>query len=200
MPKRKLVQVRDMKIALKDMEPYVKNPRFLRVGREFTNFSLRPREFWANWLICAVKNGYEGFNLTVSEDPTGGDGVLYDKNLKRYILTEHVFIPEPRTGENRSVEDLMIEALELKVAKGSAYALGKNLVIFSEGIGEFFPNRVARRITGKHAFDSVVAVGLTHSDETGYFYWVTFFDISSASVFRVSINYDFSSWEISKSQ
>ncbi|MEN9342357.1 MAG: hypothetical protein RIQ54_613 [Candidatus Parcubacteria bacterium] len=45
-PKTQLIK--DFKIVLKDLEPYVKSSNYLVKGREFTNFSLRPREAWAN--------------------------------------------------------------------------------------------------------------------------------------------------------
>jgi hypothetical protein len=77
MPRHNLTRIRDLGIVLKDMESYIKDPRFLRVGREFTNFPLRPREALANWLMCVVGNHENGnADLTFTSDPTGGDGIL----------------------------------------------------------------------------------------------------------------------------
>ena len=61
-------QIKDLKIALKDMEPMVRNPKFLHNGRDIQNFSLRPREVWANWLLCAVMQKIHGTNMTFIED------------------------------------------------------------------------------------------------------------------------------------
>ncbi|MFH0776059.1 MAG: hypothetical protein V1936_00400 [Patescibacteria group bacterium] len=36
--------VKDLGIVLKDLEPMVKNPKYLWNGRDIKNFSLRPRE------------------------------------------------------------------------------------------------------------------------------------------------------------
>ena len=141
------------------MEPYIKDPRFLRIGREFTNFSLRPREALANWLLCVIGNYQNGSNdLTFTEDPTGGDGMIINKQNKRFMLTEHVFIPEPKPNSIKTVQDLMIEAVAHKAKKGQLYARGKHLIIFSEAIGIWYPNRVGRMIDGVHHFASAWAV------------------------------------------
>ncbi|MFA7191760.1 MAG: hypothetical protein WC089_00460 [Candidatus Paceibacterota bacterium] len=128
----KINLIKDFKIALKDMEPYVKNPDYLIKGREFSNFSLRPREAWANWLLCVVLRKLHGDNITFAEDPNG-DGFIVDKNTEEMIQTEHVSAlenplnPQPK-GENR-----IIDAINLKIIKGPAYATGKWLVVFFDG-------------------------------------------------------------------
>lgn len=81
--------IKDFKLALKDLEPYVKNPNFLIKGRQLTNFSLRPREAWANWLLCVVLQKLHGEHLTFAEDPNG-DGFIVNKNTGEMISTEHV--------------------------------------------------------------------------------------------------------------
>lgn len=204
MSPRERVQIRDMRVALKDMEPYVKNPDFLRTGREFTNFTLRPREFWANWLICTVNNELMGTDLIVSEDPTGGDGILFNRTDDRYVATEHVFIPPPRQNDNRTVEDLMLSQINLKINRGREYATGKCLVLFSEAIGPFHSNRVARRLAGTHYFDSITMVGLSQTDEEGnYHYWVTFLSPESnrnSVICTIKINSDFTDWTVRRAQ
>src|SRR3990167_9836397 len=92
--------VKDLRIALKDFEPMVKNPQFLWNGREIKNFSLRPREAWSNWLICAVLRKMHGREITFMEDDAG-DGFIVDKDLKLAFQTEHVR-SEEHTSELQS--------------------------------------------------------------------------------------------------
>lgn len=193
-------QIRDLKIVLKDMEPYVKDPRFLRTGRKISNFSLLPREFWANWLLCVVGRHNTGRDLTIAEDPSGGDGVILEKKTKNFIYTEHIFIPEPKTGTQKTVEDLIVEAVEKKAKKGLPYARGKSLVVFSEAIGWWHPNRVGRRIEGIHGFNSVYAVGLERGDQSGYTYWLTQFYAKHSPSWKIYIDFNFKKWSITRIQ
>ena len=64
----KLKLIKDFKIALKDLELVVKNPAHLWNGRDMQNFSLRPREAWANWLICVVLKHMHNRDITFMED------------------------------------------------------------------------------------------------------------------------------------
>jgi hypothetical protein len=203
MPRYRLKRIRDLGIALKDLEPHIKNPRFLRVGREYSNFRLRPREVLANWLLCAVGNFQnDNENLTFSEDPTGGDGIILNQADNRYMATEHVFIPPPRPNSTVSVEDLIVQKIEHKMRNGAAYARGKHLIVFSEAIGWWYPNRVGRRIAGQHEFASVWVVGLERGDESGFLYWVTCPLAGPVDSFawRVSINANFTSWQVERVQ
>lgn len=196
-------QIKDLKVVLKDFEGMVKNPHFLRVGRQIKNFRLLPREAWANWLLCVIGNFQNGNeNLTFAEDPTGGDGVILNKRSREFMLTEHVFIPEPKTGDTKTVEDYMVMALEHKVKKGENYARGKHLIIFSEAIGWWYPNRVAKRIVGTHSFASVWAVALQSGDENGYYYSVAQLIIKNANApsWRVEIPFNFSDYKVVRVQ
>ena len=85
----KIKLIKDLRIALKDFEPMVKNPQHLWNGRDIQNFSLRPREAWANWLICAVLGHMHKRNITFMEDDKG-DGFVVDKDKKIIVPTEHV--------------------------------------------------------------------------------------------------------------
>jgi hypothetical protein len=198
-----ITRIRDLGVALKEMEPYVKDPQFLRIGRAFRNFPLRPREVWANWLLCVVGNYNNGNdNLTFADDPTGGDGIVLDRATERFMLTEHVFIPPPRPDSTETVEDSMVNAVNHKMQNGRPYAEGKHLIIFSEAVGRWYPNRVARRIAGEHAFNSVWAVGLVHGDESGYTYFVTRFDAppDDSPSWHVDIDFAFTAWTVSRVQ
>src|SRR3989344_2429419 len=147
MTKHLIQKVRDLKVILKDMEPFIKNPVFLRTGRNIINFSLRPREVFANWLVCVVGNFNNGNeDLTFAEDPTGGDGLILNNKTGKLMLTEHVFIPPPQPENNKTVEDLMLEKIIHKTKKGKEYARGKHLIVFSEATGIWHPNRIGRKI------------------------------------------------------
>lgn len=203
MPRYRLTRIRDLRIALKDLEPRVKDPRFLRVGRVFTNFNLRPREVLANWLLCVVGNYQNGNeDLTFSDDPTGGDGIILNQADGRYMATEHVFIPPPQPNSTDGVEDLIVQKIEHKMRKGVAYARGKHLIVFSEAVGLWYPNRVARRIAGQHEFASVWVVALERGDEIGFQYSVAcpVAGPEDSPAWRVSINADFTDWEVERVQ
>ena len=192
--------IKDFKIALKDMEPYVKNPNFLIKGREFTNFSLRPREAWANWLLCVVLRKLHGEDLTFAEDPSG-DGFIVYKKTGELIPTEHVSALENSFNELPRGEDRVISAINLKIEKGSEYAEGKWLVVFFDGAGEFYRNKIRESIKGRHNFGAVYCIGLLTSDDSGYSYVVTEFRESSGDqsiTFKIEINGDFTDWKISQ--
>jgi hypothetical protein len=193
-------QIKDFKIALKDMEPYVKNANFLINGREFTNFSLRPREAWANWLICVVLRKTQGDNITFAED-TVGDGFLVDKINNIGIPTEHVSALENPYNKQPKGEDRVIEAINKKIVRGTEYAEGKILVVFFDGAEEFSRSKIRESIKRRHNFISVFCVGLLTIDENGYAYIVTEFkeEYGDKSLsFKVQINPDFTNWEISQ--
>ena len=81
-----LKQIRDLKIALKDMEPYIKNPNFLTQGKRFSNFNMLVREAWANLLICAVMEKITGERFTFQE--SDGDGIIGSKDSKIGYIAE----------------------------------------------------------------------------------------------------------------
>jgi hypothetical protein len=193
--------VKDFKILLKDLEPLVKDPRFLWRGRCLSNFSLRPREIWANWLICVVLRKLHGNSFTFMDDDKG-DGFLVDKQRLAIMPTEHVSalnIPEAKIlpkGEQR-----IIDAINLKISKGPRYAKGKVLVVFFDGTGMFYRNKIREAIYGTHNFNAVFCIGLLESGSNGYIYSVTEFrdSLKNRSVtHKVKINSDFTDWTITQ--
>ena len=193
-------QIKDFKIALNDMEPYVKNPNYLIKGREFTNFSLRPREAWANWLLCVVLRKLHGENITFAED-TKGDGFIVDKNTGEFIPTEHVSALENPFNKLSQGEDRVIDAINQKIERGAEYAKGKWLVVFFDGAGEFYRNKIRENIKGRHNFGAVYCIGLLNSSDDSYQYSVTEFRESSGDksiTFKIEINPDFTDWKISQ--
>lgn len=192
-------QVRDMQALLKDMEPYVKDPRYLHRGREFGNFRLRPREVWANWLFCAVLQRLNKTKITFAED-NECDGIIVDTETGQVVRTEHVSAMEIPEGRVRPKGDArIIEAIEEKVARGSAYAEGKFLLVFTDGAGEWRRKNVREAISGKHNFKAIYCIGLESAGPEGYAYTLTQFHPKTpdASIsFKVRINGDFSEWKV----
>src|SRR3989338_4484561 len=120
--------IKDFKIALKDFEPMVKDPRHLWSGRDLINFSLRPREAWANWLICVVLRKMHQRDITFMEDDRG-DGFIVDRDKKIVVPTEHVSALDiPKGKKLPRGEQRIIDAINLKILKGPIYAKGKLLV------------------------------------------------------------------------
>jgi hypothetical protein len=196
---RKLVK--DLKIALKDLERLVKNPQFLWNGREFTNFSLRPREAWANWLVSVVLRKAHGRDITFMEDDVG-DGFIVDKELGLAFQTEHVSaLNVPKGKKLPSGEQRVIDAINLKIARGSDYAKEKLLVVFFDGAGQFFRSKIRESIFGRHGFEAVFCVGLLDSGLNGYSYSVTEFRDSFGErsiTHKVEIDLGFSDWKITQ--
>ena len=189
-------QVKDLRILLKDLEPRVKSPEFLRKGREFNNFSLRPREALGNWLLCVVGRHQTGRDLTFGEDPKGGDGMIIDRgDPASNALTEHVFVPHLMDGD---INQAIINAINSKSAKGSIYAGNRILVVFSEKVGMVLPSDLRRGIRESKVFKSIYLIALEKSADDGYIYWVTPLRTSSQylTVHKVFIKPDFTDWRV----
>jgi hypothetical protein len=139
--------------------------------------------------------------LTVCTDPFGGDGLILNEQHGGYMITEHVFVPS-KDADDESVESRLISAIEHKRKKGAAYSSGKDLVIFSEARGIWKPNDVARKIDGRHGFETVWVVHLEKSDGDGYSYCVSWLDArhGNAPTWRVAINGDFTDWQVERVQ
>jgi len=191
--------VTDFKLVLKDFEPMVKDPRHLWNGRDISNFKLRPREAWANWLICAVMRHLHGDKVTFAEDDIG-DGLIVDLKTGTIINTEHVSALNIPKGKNLALgEQRIIDAINQKIVRGTEYAEGKRLVVFFDGAGSFVRSKVRETIFGTHNFVSVFCVGLLESGPSGYTYIATEFRDSygdKSVSFKIEINGDFTDWRI----
>lgn len=172
-------------MVLKDFEPMIKNPKLLHNGREFSNFSLRPREAWANWLLCVVLQKIHGEEITFMEDQEG-DGIILVKKTKEWIMTEHVSALEIPCGKKLPKgEARIIDAINLKIKKGSDYAKNKFLIVFFDGAGGFYRNKIRENINGRHNFVCVYCIGLLTADENGYAYSVTELHEQDSITFKV---------------
>ena len=78
----RLTRFKSLKVALKELEPFVKNGQQLRTGKPFKRFGdMRSREMLANWLLCVTINAVEGGarDFAFWSDPHGGDGIIRDQ-------------------------------------------------------------------------------------------------------------------------
>lgn len=174
----------------------VKDPRFLRIGRPIPNFSLLPREAWANWLLCVVLRHHFQADITFAEDDQT-DGVIYDRDTSRWFFTEHVSaLQTPGPHAQLKGEERVLHAIQLKIDRGTDYARGKRLVVFLEDAGLWYPNRVGRAIHMKHAFEAVYCVGVSSVTDNGYRYFVTQLNEINSPAWEVFINIDFIDWTV----
>jgi hypothetical protein len=196
-----------MKVALKELEPFVRDGRHLQVGKPFDNFGgLRSREILANWLLCAVANVDDPGRYTLATSPLGGDGVIADTRQGDGWVTEHIIVPEI-DGRPRSLDEaerLILKAVDQKHRKGgAAYASGKTLVVLmNAGAGSYFPNRLVRALPEDLAFDEVWVVGLEEVVNGSYVYTAALLklDVGDAPSFRVRIAAEFDAWAVERIQ
>lgn len=193
--------IKDLRKALKDFEPMVKNPKNLWNGRDIQNFSLRPREAWANWLICATLSAQHKRDFTFMDDDEG-DGFIVDREKRRIFPTEHVSaLDVPKRKQLPAGEQRIIDAINLKIEKGPEYAENKILVAFFDGAGEFYRNKIRESIYGKHNFEAIFCVGLLNSGPTGYSYAISEFRDAfgdQSITHKVEINGDFTDWSVAQ--
>jgi hypothetical protein len=91
-----VVRFKNLKVALKEIEQFIRDPAHLQTGRPVKQFGgLLPRELLANWLVCVAFNAEVGTpdRLTFTSDPISGDGILLDTESKETFATEHVIVP-----------------------------------------------------------------------------------------------------------
>ena len=199
---------KSLTVALKELEPFIRDGRHLETGKPFKRFGgLRSRELLANWLLCAVFNfDYASPDrLTFTSDPLGGDGILYDTVSEETFPTEHIMVPRARKGAALDVGTAILNAIDRKRKKGgAAYASGKTLIVFlnADG-GQWLPNRVAKALPNPLHFAAVWVVGLHHVEQSGeYVYGANQLDVSdgNAPMWLIRIAVDFNSWTLERLQ
>jgi len=199
--KQPVTRFKSMGIALKELEPFVRNGQHLQTGKPFARMgNMRSREMLANWLICAVLNHSGDRQMSFASDPDGGDGILVDAQTLVGFPTEHIMVPRQRGDEVADPHELVLDAINKKRSKGGeAYARGKTLVVFlNAAAGLWYPNRVAKALPTPLYFDSVWVVGLYGVEGDEYVYGVTHLDLTDGDVpaFKLRISSDFAAWEI----
>lgn len=194
-------------IALKEIEPFIRNAEHLQSGKAFKKFGgMRSREVLANWLLCVAVGAVYGRELTFTSDPVGGDGIIRDAATGDAWPTEHVMVPRLHAEEGGDAQALILKAIEQKQRKGGApYAGGKTLVVFMEAgpkAGVWFPNKVTLDIPQPLLFAAVWLVGLHEVVAGEYVYNVVCLDTSdgNAPFLRVHVAATFDAWEVTRVQ
>jgi hypothetical protein len=192
--------------ALKRAEQIIKNPDELRSGKPLADFGhMKPREFVANLLLCLATNPDNVENRMVfAPNPSEGDGTITDTQTGERWEMEHVYElgpwkkkPDGRKGED--LHDVIVEAIEHKTTRGAAYARGKTLLVLSNEIGEWYPNRVLKRLTQPVHFKAIMVAALQErTPEGAYIYTLTRLDwvAGHAPAWRIRIEPDFQSWTV----
>jgi hypothetical protein len=203
--KHSVTRFKSLKLALKEIEPFIRNGEHLQTGKPFKQFGgLRSREILANWLVCVSMNAECEGTLTFSSDPIGGDGIICDELTGNTWATEHVMVPRLRDGQKDDTSKLILGAIEKKLNKGGeAYAAGKTLIVFlNAGAGEWFPNKVAALLPQPFHFSTVWVVGLQCVEAEEYVYGVANLNVDEGNTptMLVRIAKDFSSWEVKRIQ
>jgi len=208
--KHPVVRFKNLTVALKELEPFIRSGEHLQSGKPFENLhGMRSREAVANWLICVAANHEYGTDrMSFASDPIGGDGILQDAATGNTWQMEHVMVRRALSPAEKAnlkpVKTQILEAVSAKQAKGgAAYASGKQLVVFLDsGNGEWYPNRVARSLPQPLLFDDVWVIGLHGQVTDEYVYSVTQLDLSSgnAPTWLVRIAPDFQSWIVARHQ
>jgi hypothetical protein len=153
--KYRVARFKSLAVALKELEPFIRNGKHLQTGKPFKKFGgMLSREVLANWLLCVAINSTDNRELTFSSDPVGGDGIICDSATGETWPTEHVMVPRLRPGgETGDGEALTLKAIEHKRSKGgAAYAAGKTLIDGRDAVRlgalsapSTWPRRVTRR-------------------------------------------------------
>ena len=186
---------------MKDLEPYVKNPKFLTQGVRLTNFNMLVREAWANILLCAVLRKITGHDYTFQEEKSG-DGLIFNKSDKTGFGVEHVCAMDYPAGKQLPKgDDRIIWAIDHKIKRGAKYAKDKALVVFFDGAEMFTRQKIRENIYGRHAFKAVFIIGLLEVVDSKYSYLVTEFRDSygdKSLSYRVDINKDFKGWTVTQ--
>ena len=195
---------KSLKLAIKELEPFIRNDQNLTTGRPSKQFGdMRSREVLANWLLCVVINSAEGAEerVTFSSDPNDGDGIIHDDASGYAWPTEHVLVPRIGDAAAGNIENLILEKIEQKQSKGgAAYASGRMPIVFLDsGGGPWYPNEVAKQLPEQLDFDAVWVVGLQEVVAGEYVYGVTReddFGSGTTPKWRVRISPDFENWAV----
>jgi hypothetical protein len=204
--KYRVVQFKTLAIALKGLEKFVKNQQGnqIRNGKPLEKFGgLRPREVWANWLVCAAGNAeLEADRLIPLTDPFDGDGVIWDRLTEVGWPTEHIMVVEAKGGGSQDPEVAILNAISKKNGKGgAAYASGKTLIVFIDAGGDpWFPNSVAKKLPKPLHFDAVWIISLRPVLDGSYTYNLTRLDEPPVPIWRVHIAKAFDAWHVDRIQ
>jgi len=206
--KHSVTKFKSLEIALKELEPFIKDGAHLQSGKSFAKFGdMRSRELLANWLISASLNfEYKTIQYSFTSDPDGGDGTIVDLETNQAWITEHVMVPQPQNEveRNKDIHSRILDAIDLKRNKGGeAYASNKTLIVFLDsGQGLWTPNQIAKQLPSPLYFEDVWVVALQEAIEGKYSYRVTqlLLDHGNAPIWAVDIDQSFAGWAVTRIQ
>jgi hypothetical protein len=206
--KYEVTRFKSLTLALKDIEPFVRDGKHLLTGKPFQQFgNMRSREVLGNWLMCVVINAHLGKDShTFTSDPQGSDGIILNTDTGETWPSEHVMVAKSYNSneQNLSIEDRIINAFNEKLNKGGdAYASGKQLIIFlnSDG-GSWNPRKVSKQLPRHLCFADVWVVGLLPAEAKQYVYSLSQLGTADrdAPTWKVYIEGDFCSWKVESIQ
>lgn len=206
--KYEVTRFKNLTVALKEIEPFVRDGSHLLTGKPFQRFGgMRSREVLGNWMICAVINYQLGKDShTFTSDPLGSDGIICDTETGNTWPSEHVMVGTAYNSKekNLSVEDRIIYAFNKKFSKGGgAYATGKQLIIFlNSGGSSWHPRKAAMQLPNPLGFADVWVVSLLSTENEKYAYSVSQLGSSNlgAPTWKILIEKDFCSWRVEQIQ
>jgi hypothetical protein len=198
-----VTRFKNLKVALKGIEPMVRDPCHLQTGKPLEKFGdMRPREMLANWLLCATFETIETRELMFYSDPIGGDGIIRDEATGDTWQTEHVYVSQHSTGLD--AKTLILDAISHKQSNGAAYCRGKTLVVFLDtpAAGNWFPNEVAKALPNPLLFAAVWVVGFSTVQDGSYVYNLALLDVADgkAPAFLLRIAPNFDAWQVEQIQ
>ncbi len=192
-------QFKDLRLALNELQRFVRNTQQLYSGKPIPNFEgMRPRELLGNWLICACMNNAADEDIfTVG---SGEDGLIVNRSEGHGFQTEHVMVPRATPGSTIDVSAAIKQTVAAKQSKGGhAYANGKALVVFLDlgGGTLWYPNKIATDLPAND-FDAVWVVGLQCIKDDHFIYGITLLDRTGgdAPTWIVEIKPDFNDWTV----
>jgi hypothetical protein len=199
---------KSMKVALKELEPFVRNGRHLQVGDKFKNFGgLRSRELWGNWLLCAACNASVGDErYTLTSDPTDGDGLVFNVDTDTVMGTEHVFVPGPHPGapQGRNSDDVGTLILEKIAHKNDPKYSGKALVVLCNDPGNGVPwhaNKITRELPTGLPFSAIWVMALEGIEGDSYIYNIAWLQpLAARGVPCWRLRTDFVTWQVERLQ
>src|SRR5690349_11295758 len=101
-------KLKNLAVALKELEPHIRDGRKSKSHPEFTSIQQRPRELLGNWLMCAVANaGRPEETVGICSDPFEGDGMLIDEPTNEKMFIEQVYA---RAEDGSDAEALITKA------------------------------------------------------------------------------------------
>ena len=163
-----------------------------------------PREIWGNWILSAICSEGREHELSITTDPDGGDGVIWDPATEVGWRMEHILLPVSHPADTRSTDQRIIDAANKKQTKGGAqYARGKTLVILNESsTGERWHPTVLAQNLPDNDFVETWVIGPDNFHHASVTYAATKLELDrdQAPVFKVHINSLFTRWRVEQIQ